>query len=367
MLLKKCSMEDFSRRTQNKKIACFGAYVMPIGMCNAYRELHLEERIAFFVDNDTQKQGREFNLCGHMLKILSPDELVQNIDADTILLITSSYYVAIIDQLEQYQELDKTECYVYPLMKSLYSSYEKVTVRHTDLPIIPKTIHYFWFGGNEKSDIIKHCIDSWHLYCPQYEIIEWNEGNYDVSKTDFLRDAYQEKKWAFVSDYARLDIIYHYGGIYMDTDVEVIKPLDDLLYNEAYFGMGNYGRIATGLGFGSVKGSVILEDLLAVYENISFYKQDGTLDLATNTIKETPVFEKRGFVQEDRFQMVGNIAIFPSDVFCPNIPGTDIVNITENTFSIHHNDFSWASKEEKKQYIASIQGTRALIARMSEE
>lgn len=367
MLLKKCSMEEFSRRTEHKKIVCFGAYVMPVGMCNSYRKLHLEERIVFLVDNDINKQGQDFDLCGYSRKILSPDEFARRVDSDTVLLITSGYYVAIIEQLEQYQELEHTECYVYPLMKSLYPSSGKVTVRHTKEPLIPKTIHYFWFGGNEKPDIVKRCIDSWHQYCPGYEITEWNESNYDVNQNRFVKEAYQEKKWAFVSDFTRLDVIYSYGGIYLDTDVELIRPLDDLLYNEAYFGLGNYGRIATGLGFGSVKGSSILKELLGAYEGISLYKEDGSLNLTTCTMRETPIFEKMGFIPEDRMQMVGNTAIFPSDVFSPNVPGTDIYNLTENTFSIHHNFFSWANEEEKRQYAESIRGTKAMIARMCED
>ncbi len=367
MLLKKCSVEEFSRRTQNKKIICFGAYVMPVGMCNTYRELHLEERIAFLADNDPCKQGQNFDLCGYSKKILSPDELAQEADADTVILVTSGYYAAIIEQLEQYHELEQVECYVYPLMKSLYPSSGKVTVRHAEEPMIPKAIHYFWFGGNPKPDIVKRCIESWYKYCPDYEIKEWNEDNYDVSRNLFCKEAYQEGKWAFVTDYARLDVICAKGGIYFDTDVEVIRTLDDLLYNKAFFGIGNYGRIATGLGFGSVRESSIIKELMEVYENKSFYKVDGAPDLTTNTMKETPVFVKRGFVQEDKFQMKGEVVLFPSEVFSPNVPGTDIYNLTENTFSIHHNFFSWASVEEKRQYEESIRGTKAMLARMRED
>lgn len=357
-------MERFADRTKGKKIICFGAYVMPIGMCNTYRDLQLEERIIYMVDNDAHKQGQYFDLCGYPKKILSPDELAQKADADTVILITSGYYAVIIEQLEQYTTLTNTECYVYPLMKSLYSSYEKVTVRHAKDALIPKRIHYFWIGGNKKPDIVKYCIDSWYKYCPDYEIKEWNEDNYDIQKNPFIWEAYQAKKWAFFTDFARLDVVYTEGGIYLDTDVEIIRPIDDLLYNEAYFGIGNYGRVATGLGFGSIKGNDLIKYLMRAYEETSFRNASGICDLTTNTIRETPIFEKLGFRQEDRFQMVRGAAIFPSDVFCPNVPGTDIVNITENTFSIHHNYFSWASDEEKKQYMESIRSTQNVIERM---
>ena len=100
--------------------------------------------------------------------------------------------------------------------------------------MIPKVIHYCWFGGNPLPDEAKRCIDSWKKYCPDYKIIEWNESNYDVNSNEYMKAAYNEKKWAFVSDYARVDVVYRYGGIYMDTDVELIKPLDKFLYQSPY-------------------------------------------------------------------------------------------------------------------------------------
>ena len=115
--------------------------------------------------------------------------------------------------------------------------------------MIPKKIHYFWFGGNEKPKSVKKCIDSWKKYCPDYEVIEWNESNFDIRCMPFVEQAYEAKKYAFVSDVARLMMIYEYGGIYMDTDVEVIKPLDNLLENKAYMGFENDENVASGLGF----------------------------------------------------------------------------------------------------------------------
>ena len=103
--------------------------------------------------------------------------------------------------------------------------------------MIPKKIHYCWVGGNSKPPLVKKCIQSWKKYCPDYEIIEWNESNYDISKNIYMKQAYEAKKWAFVTDYMRLDIIYEHGGIYLDTDVELIKNIDDLLSNEAFAGI----------------------------------------------------------------------------------------------------------------------------------
>ena len=125
--------------------------------------------------------------------------------------------------------------------------------------MIPKKIHYFWFGGNEKPAKVQKCIDSWKKYCPDYEIIEWNESNFDIHCMPFVEQAYDAKKYAFVSDVARLIVVYEQGGIYMDTDVEVIKPLDDLLNNKAYMSFENDENINTGQGFGSEPGLKLLK------------------------------------------------------------------------------------------------------------
>ncbi len=132
--------------------------------------------------------------------------------------------------------------------------------------MIPHKIHYFWFGSGEKSKEVIKCIDSWKKNCPDFEIIEWNETNYDIHKHPFMEKAYEEKKWAFVSDYARLDILYNIGGIYLDTDVEVIKDLAPLCSNEAYMGFESPELVNDGHGFGCSPGMEIFKEMLDVYD-----------------------------------------------------------------------------------------------------
>ncbi len=364
MILRNCSLSEFAARVQTKKVFCFGALVMPIGMCNENPELGLETLIDYMADNDPNKQNKEFNLCGHKKTILSAEQLTELADDNSVVIITSMYYVAIIEQLNQFRSLDNVECYVYPLIKAFYSDFEIINPRTTNEQLIPKTIHYFWFGGNPKSELINNCIASWRKFCPDYEIIEWNESNYDVNKSRFMAEAYKEKKWGFVTDYARVDILCQYGGIYMDTDVEIIKPLDDLLYNEAYFGFGNYGRVASGLSFGCVKNHALVKELFDMYDSISFNDSKNGNDMMTNTMREAAIFEKHGLIQNNKFQIINNAAIFPPDFFAPLIPGTTKINLTENTFSIHHNDFSWAGKHEKSEYVYSITKADEIIAIM---
>lgn len=144
--------------------------------------------------------------------------------------------------------------------------------------MIPKRIHYCWFGGNPKPEIIEKCIASWHLFCPDWEIIEWNESNYDISASLYMQEAYESKKWAFVSDVARLDIVAKHGGVYLDTDVELLAPVDELIQHNAFFIFETERNIATGLGFGAVQGHPTVTAMLSYYEGRSFLK-NGKPDL----------------------------------------------------------------------------------------
>lgn len=149
--------------------------------------------------------------------------------------------------------------------------------------MIPKIIHYCWFGGNPLPELAKKCIASWKLYCPDYEIKEWNESNFDLDCCDYVREAYQSKKWAFVSDVARLHALVTEGGIYMDTDVEVIKPLDNLLKYNAVSGFETEKTIQTGL-IASEKENSMLQEMLASYEDDHFILSDGTMDKTPNIV-----------------------------------------------------------------------------------
>ena len=136
--------------------------------------------------------------------------------------------------------------------------------------MIPKVIHYCWFGKGKYPKIVKQCISSWERYCPDYQLKLWNEENYDINQCDFLKEAYSSKNWAFVSDYARLDIIYHEGGIYLDTDVELVKSLDDLLAYDCFLASDGSAGINTGLGFGAVRNHPTIKSMLDKYENKHF-------------------------------------------------------------------------------------------------
>lgn len=214
--------------------------------------------------------------------------------------------------------------------------------------MIPKVIHYCWFGGKPKPENILKCISSWKKKCPDYKIIEWNEDNFCIEDTcDFVREAYKNQKWAFVSDYARLQIIYENGGVYLDTDVELLKSLDELLEvcPHGYMGFEQDTQISTGLGFAAEKRNEILWEMFKVYWNMKFTPD--TLDRIACPIINTRVLEQFGLQPNGKRQVVGVITILPNDYLCPENMYTGEVNYTPNTVSIHHYSASWMSRKDR--------------------
>ena len=220
--------------------------------------------------------------------------------------------------------------------------------------MIPKKIHYFWIGGNPKPKSVLFCIESWKKYCPDYEIIEWNETNYDFTKNEYMKQAYEAKKWAFVTDYARLDVIYRYGGIYLDTDVELIKPLDQMLDYAGFMGFdkttGKDHYVATGLGFGMEPGNGLIKEMMADYEDVKRNKESGEIKYVPCPYLNTQVLRRYGLENADRDQLIQNIMIFASDVFCPKSYNTLQVHITDRTLSIHHFDGTWQDNRSKRRH-----------------
>lgn len=225
--------------------------------------------------------------------------------------------------------------------------------------MIPKIIHYCWFGNKEMPRLAKKCLKSWKKYCPDYEIKLWNESNFDLNVNQYVREAYEAKKWAFITDYARLYIVYHYGGIYLDTDVELIKSLDSLLENEAFFGIEATPNkcIATGLGFGAEKENIMVKEIMDQYSNLPFKLANGTFDETPCPDRNTLVFKKYGYTGVDECQMINGAKVLATEYMCPKNLKTGRVNLTDCTLSIHHYDGSWQPTSTKiKCYIARTIG-----------
>lgn len=214
--------------------------------------------------------------------------------------------------------------------------------------MIPKIIHYCWFGGKEIPEEAKRCIDSWAEYLPDYRVMIWSEDTYDLSVNQYVQEAYAAEKYAFVTDYVRLDVLFRFGGIYMDTDVEVVKPLDKYLEHKAFSGFENVVNIPTGI-IGSEKGNKIIGELQKDYENRPFVLTDGSYDLTTNVEIITNYFLKRGLRQDNSFQVIDGFAFYPNIVFCPykHEYGTKYI---ADTSTYHHKYGSWIPPERRVEF-----------------
>jgi len=208
---------------------------------------------------------------------------------------------------------------------------------------IPKILHYVWVGGNPLTPLAEKCIESWKKFCPDYEIIRWDESNFDIESNLYCKQAYDNKKWAFASDYMRLWVLHEHGGIYMDTDVEVTKPLDKFLSLPAFSGFEKKEYIPTGI-IAAAKGNLWTKKMLSYYDNDkSFIKPNGSLDLTTNVVTITNMTKE--MYPELRLdgteQHLEHVSFYPADFFCPIDLKTKILTETKNTHTIHHFSGSW--------------------------
>lgn len=216
--------------------------------------------------------------------------------------------------------------------------------------MIPKIIHYCWFGRGRKPEEAIKCINSWNKYLPEYEIKEWNEDNFDVYKFPYAKEALENRKFAFVTDVVRLYVLYTEGGIYMDTDVEVLKPLDRFLVHHAFSGFESDTGVPTGI-MGAEKGSLWAKENLDYYsQNRHFVMEDGTLDITTNVKIITDYMVSKGLSLDNNYQDFPDlITMYPKDFFSPKSWRTGKICCTENTHTIHHFAGSWESNKKKIQ------------------
>lgn len=208
--------------------------------------------------------------------------------------------------------------------------------------MIPKVIHYCWFGGNKQNKIIRKCIASWKKYLPEFKIMEWNENNFDVEQNAYVKQAYEAKMWAYVSDYARMKILYEYGGIYLDTDVEIVKSIPAEIFEyKCIAGIESFsGMIGPGLIFGCHAHDKIVEEVLSSYEKDTFCKTK-VENMKTINMRITEILDKHGYIHEDVRQCVAGMDIFPSEIFCGYDGKRRKICITEHTLMVHHYAASW--------------------------
>ena len=343
-----CDKKIFKRNINDKRLFCFGAGKIFRKFVDENEDMKIEA----VIDNHNSSEYVECQRC--KVKVITYAEFVQICDESCAVLITTKYYNEIVNQMDAEVSLTNLSVYVLFLMEQYYSISDDIRYAKENQRI-PKVIHYCWFGGNPLPENYKKYIESWKKYCPEYEIIRWDESNYNVNKNTYIKQAYENKKWAFVSDYARIDVIYNHGGIYLDTDVELLQSLDDFLGWDLFCGFETGKYLSFGLGFGAMPKHWLLGDMKKYYENATFVNSDGSLNMEICPIINTRYLEKKGFKRTGEFQCIDNIAVYPMEVFAPYNYVTNLYNLTEHSHSIHHYSASWLSESyhsnQKKRFV----------------
>lgn len=360
MILKKGTFAKFSQQVKasEKRIIVYGAGVIGEAVAPYWlHEYQLDEAVLCYVDADSHKQGRSVQLGSRSVPVESLSLLTEQ-RGNYILLITVSAFGPVVESLEQLPEMEDTEAYFLPIMllDIAHTLREGGVIRTSNTPLIPKKIHYCWFSGNPIPEPLQMCIDSWKKYCPDYEIIRWDESNYDVEKNLYMKQAHEKKKWSFVSDFARLDILCQHGGIYLDTDIELLRNLDELRYQPAFCGVEKWGVVSSA-ACGAEPENPVIRSMLNYRKNVSFLNLDGSLNLTSSGTYDTLPLIKQGLKVNGETQVIadGEMAVYSSDFFQPYDYTSGRTNITQNTFSIHHFDGGWLGRDEAEKRVKTRQ------------
>lgn len=355
-MLKKGSIREFIAACDNvDEVILFGAGKRIKKAESMFYDNRVLDKVTIILDNDEGKHGTDIVVAEKNVNIYHPNRIVLDSQKSYLILVTTVYFGEIVSCLEKSEKFKNIDIFVLSYIIAVEDDYRiksmamPMDLHFSDMQLIPKKIHYCWFGDNPIPDRYKKWMESWRKFCPDYEIIEWNESNYDITKNKYMYQAYQCKKWGFVPDYARLDIIYNEGGIYLDTDVELIRNLDDMLYQKGFAGFESEGVVAFGLGFGAIKGLPIIRELRDSYDEMEFLLTESTKNLVASPVIQTNFLKKKGLLTNGTFQIIDGLSIYPEKVFCgKHMTSTQIV-IDKETRSIHHYDASWQDSEYKEK------------------
>ncbi|MCI9143523.1 MAG: hypothetical protein HFH87_13075 [Lachnospiraceae bacterium] len=355
MLFLNDTYNKFVNRITGKKIILFGASSLWNYYIRIFADIDTQvlDHTLFIVDNDSAKQGIISDIAGRKLKIESVEALFNQQNYIILIVVSMAYQEEICKQLASLDIPLNTECYSLPLM--IYhqrtadnSCVESYFAEHISSNI-PKIIHSFWFSGEEKPDIYKRCLESWHRHCPDYEIIEWNSNNYDIAKNQYMKEAYERKKWAFVSDYARLDVIYEHGGIYLDMDVELLSSIDRLRNAKAFFCRQEDGFIELGSGFGAPQRNEFIGEMLAEYTGKTFLDSEGAMDMTPQPQRMAGVFERHGISICHDSEIIKDM-IFLSNDYITCGQTAEALESKDTRLGVHWHNAGWLSDEKRNVF-----------------
>lgn len=353
MRLIKTSFQEFAEyvKDNNKKIVFWGAgaigRVLIPYICNLHE---LDERVIGYIDNNTAKQGQEVELISRKVKIYS-GALLESLNKEAyVLMITNGDFYSVLEQLKGMPSVEGVMVCIAPVVQLAEKNETNIAgiYKSSEKPMIPPIIHYCWFSGNPIPSELQKCIESWHEKCPEYEIVRWDETNYDYKKYPYTRQAYDAGKWGFIPDLARLEILYEYGGFYLDTDVKLLKNLDTLRYQEGFCGREDWGHVNFGGGSGCVKHLDIVGELLDFRKNIPFLLADGQYNLEASGYYETKPLMDKGLSITNRTEIIEGLTVYASEYFCPYNYISGRENITGETMSIHYFSGGWLEEAGRK-------------------
>lgn len=360
MILKNSTFSEFSDhvKSEKKKIIVYGAGMIGKVIVPYYiQKYELSGNVICYLDIDKRKQEEKIIIGSCEFTVESP-EMLRNINQDVVLLITNSKFYSVIDFLDNIPNLDNSEGYIAPLMRL-----EEPNRRE----MIPKVIHYCWFGKKEIPDFLRKCMCTWRMYCPDYDIVEWNEDNYDINKVSYMKEAYEQKKFGFVTDVARLDILYQHGGIYMDTDVKLLRSIDDLLCQPGFVASEKWGNINSGGMIGAVPEHPMIKEMLEFRSGFHFSTEDGGLNTETNGLYETIPFLRKGYKIENMIQYINGMTVYPSEFFHPYDYLSCQADYTKNTYSEHCFYGSWMDDGDKDTRMKTQKRYRSILRRIEQE
>lgn len=321
MKFQNVDINTFLKKIKEKRLICFGVSKNINTFSEEIDNFEWLDSISCFIDNDAYLHGREVSYFGKKRKVYAPIYLKNAENA--IVLITNRMSKSILEIARQLRDMDLSdsiECYSRKMLK-LTSGYNDAALNlyPTNKNFgIKKIIHCCWFSKDKKPLEYQKCIDSWKMNCPDYEIKEWNSVNYDIEKNKYMKQAYEQRAWAFVSDYARLDLVYNYGGIYLDMDVQILKNFDSLLKYKGFFSFYEGGFVDLGSGFGAVKGLGLIGELLKIYDDIDFATIENMPDYKKPIPQPTrllPIFEAWGYKRNMKSQLIDDIAYLSPSYF----------------------------------------------------
>lgn len=341
------TFEDFIKTAKEKKVIAFGASVFLSIMAENYAELQLDKCINYIVDNSPSKWNTAFSVCGKEKNIYGVEQLLEEEAEKIAILITADRYAYdIYEQLEGMAHLCNAVVFCLPLMIAKRVDDKFFEFKEQKDTYIPKKIHCFWLGDAELDDMAKKCIESWKKYCPDYEICLWTKNNYDVTKNAYMYEAYKNRKWAYATDYARLDVLYREGGIYFDLDLELYNNIDCLLSNRFFAGFGPIREIELA-AFGAEKENLLIKEMLDAYENRVFEagKELGLQDV--QPIFMDKFLRTKGFDINGCYQVIDEHVLYPREVFSARNWFSGEESPVDVSLGIHHCAGSWVSKKGK--------------------